>query len=455
MDNDDNYMLTLFSKIDHDTIIDNLFNIENNATSKHNIQNNYNENIFNEIIIFLKHKNRIIHGNYAFGLLLNKFNSGNHYEVHNINFYTPTPINDIIELCNILNKKNIKYLNCRETMTKGTYALYGNFIEYCNAVYMPDNIFSICPTINTFDILICDPWLLLVDLQSIIISPINNHDKLLKNYNHILSLDKLNIFKYPESSKHKPLIISNDDIHITNIIENILPSIISKFNCVFTGQLAYLFYTTSNNSNDFKISQIELITDGSINNILISLKDILKINSLDEHCSIKCYNPLLNYWNNRIIVFYKNKELINLLIAKQKNIPYIETPININHKNINFKISSFILTVNYFLINYLYRQLYEPDYIASNMDYVFSLFTSRNNYLSKNIKSVLDNTIYINDTDTYLNMNIIEITKEIKYNDIHLNGKFFYEPSNVTSNKSSNESNNVKEYNDNNNAKLI
>ena len=67
-------------------------------------------NIINDILTFLKQKKRKIYGGYALNELLLLNNSSEIiYEegsVNDIDFYTTDPINDIIDICDILQKKN-------------------------------------------------------------------------------------------------------------------------------------------------------------------------------------------------------------------------------------------------------------------------------------------------------------------------------------------------------------
>src|SRR5438270_214111 len=70
--------------------------------------------INNIILEFIKNKKRKIYGGTAQNMLIIAKNPSDaiydENQIADIDFYSPEPINDLIELCNALYKKNFKYI---------------------------------------------------------------------------------------------------------------------------------------------------------------------------------------------------------------------------------------------------------------------------------------------------------------------------------------------------------
>ncbi len=71
----------------------------------------------------------------------NKENIYDEDVLQDIEFYSPTPFEDLVQLSQILNKTH-KNIEVKEATHEMTYTLYVNFQAFCDASFMPKNIFS-------------------------------------------------------------------------------------------------------------------------------------------------------------------------------------------------------------------------------------------------------------------------------------------------------------------------
>ena len=80
------------------------------------------------IIKFIKDKKRIIYGGYAQNILIvNKnINDGfyKEFETPDVEYYSPDPLTDLIELCDIFKNKHFKYVQGTEGLHEGTYKIF-------------------------------------------------------------------------------------------------------------------------------------------------------------------------------------------------------------------------------------------------------------------------------------------------------------------------------------------
>ena len=97
------------------------------------------------ILTFIKSQKRKIYGGYGLNLLILDSNPKDAIyqaeDMPDIDFYSPEPLQDLIELCNILHELGFKKVSGREAMHKETYSLRVNGHLYCDITYMPANIY--------------------------------------------------------------------------------------------------------------------------------------------------------------------------------------------------------------------------------------------------------------------------------------------------------------------------
>ena len=348
---------------------------------------------------FIKKNNRIIYGGTAYYEIIksNKKNNKNIYKLwqrYDIEFYSPTPIKDLTIICKLLYKANFKYIVGKQSQHNETYSVFANFIQYCDITYMTQSIYDKIDTINIDDMLYIHPNLILIDIYRIYTDPLTSYwrlNKVIKRMKILLSSYKYNF----NTSKPIHFTPNNYNNLLKYVIDNILNT---NYKCIMTGQLAYLFYTSSQNSVNINlIEQLEIFSD-DIENITNEIKKIIlqyfynikKLNSYEKIFNVKNYSKFFQYWDKRTIFYLNLKPFITVIGSNNRCLPYIEKNID----NLKVYISSFILTFNYFFIGYYYEKIHNTNFYFKEKNILNSLLTSRNKYLSKHKKSVLDNTVY-------------------------------------------------------------
>ena len=344
--------------------------------------------ICNYIIKFIKKNNKIIYGGYAQNLLINKKNTNDTFykelygilynwpEIADIEFYSPDPILDILNLTNELHNLNYKHIECKEGIHKGTFKIFINFINYCDITYMPTFIYNKLPFINVKDIKCAHPHYMLIDTYRVIVDPLTSYFRLDKSINRFQILIKY----YPINNKYSKIIL-NDNINNNIIINYIIKKIIYKSNLIVIGLYGYNYYIKKiSKKNIINISYIELIS----NNITNDAKYIYKklVNKY-KNIEIKEYFPFFEYMDRRIEYYYNNNLILKLYGNNNKCIIY-----NYSSKK-NTYFGTFSLIYLYFLINYYY-------YLINNKNNIINL-----------IYKLLGNMIFFR--DKYLNYKNITI----------------------------------------------
>ncbi len=88
------------------------------------------------VATYIKKNKRKIYGGSAINLSIKTKNPEMAFytddELHDMDTYSPEPIKDVIELCDILNKKGYKNVIGREAIHKETYSVAVNGKAYCD-----------------------------------------------------------------------------------------------------------------------------------------------------------------------------------------------------------------------------------------------------------------------------------------------------------------------------------
>ena len=366
-------------------INDNLKNIEDKGKKgkalklKPNIME-YN-NVIKIILEYIKKKKRIIYGGKCWEALLKKKNPKvgfySEYEMPDYEFYSPQPINDIIELCDLLYKKGYKYVTGVDAQHEETYKLQVNYIEYCDISYMPKYIYNNMKTININGLLYPTFNFILIDILRIFNDPITSYWRMGKNGKRALEL-----FKYYDINLDGKFIkINNDNIILDYIRKDILVN--SKLIVIGYYAFNYFKYISLSEKEELYSPYYDVITNNykeDINNIFNKLKE--KFSNIEK---IE-YHPFYQFTGKRTSFIYNNKVILNIYENNNRCIPYK----NLEKKNI--KIGSFNIVFMYLLINNLYLRI-NKNSEKQNIDYMIkNLIDYKKKYLDKNNKTVLDNT---------------------------------------------------------------
>lgn len=357
---------------------------------------------------FIKKKKRIVYGGDAYDKLVRNVSSDFIYKPisrKDIEFYTPEPIQDLIELCNLLHSKGFPWVQGSQANHDESYKIFVDFDNLCDLSYMPRNVFGNMPVLKIDGIIYSHPSWILVDIFRQYNDPISSYwrlkDKtffraniLMKNYPLVLNTSK----------KVKKCNIHND------FKKEIFDLINSMDTIIFVGSICRNYYTTLDNDLDY--SNMEIISRNFYKDAKIINKHIEKVLG-KKHLSIKItmYRPFFQFWDehvefhldgNCLLKIYGNNEMCipynNLYIKKQK---IKKLQVGGHYKSINkddndhiIRIGTFILALNHLLIHRHYSYINRTDNYKIFEHMMKNMLEKRNEYLEKNNMTVMDNSPY-------------------------------------------------------------
>jgi len=378
---------------------------------------------------YIMKKKRIIYGGTAYNELIKQKNKKDAIYKENdckdIEFYSPKPIDDAMELANLLHEKKYKYVQVRQAMHAETYTIFVNFEQYCDMSYMPSNIFLNMPTISIDGLLYSDPMWILVDILRQYNDPVTSYwrlkDKTFFRANVLLKNYPLN-FKIQKEDKNKEEPTKYDSIK-SEIYKKIKP----LHTLIFVGSIAENYYLTR--STKINTTNMEVISTNYINDIKIInniISDILE--SKYKNIKINSYKPFFQFRDEHIEFILDNIVLLKVFGSNHKCIPFnilhltnnnIETIEKIQlggyFKKINkklvggttkttktantddtdiIKISTFMVLFQHLLVERHYLYINRLDKYKVFDSKLGSLLKIRNEYLNSKTLTVMDSSPY-------------------------------------------------------------
>ncbi len=361
--------------------------------------------IVNKVIEYVKNNKRKIYGSYSHNKVIIQKNKKDGFledlEVPDIDFYSPDPLHDLFEICNMFYNMGYNEVVGREAQHEETYKIYVDDIEACDISYVPRNIYNKIPFIEIDGINYVHPNWALIDYLRILTDPMTSWEiKLDKRFKRYYLLQK----HYPFQILNKSLDVNfkNNREKMLSIVNKIFRFILEKDTIIVCGLYAYNYYLYESKLkifNNTDINHYELIStdyEKDTKEIITLLKDFL-----GDEFKYEEHYPFFQFTDFSTRLYYKD-QLIGIIYGSNKKcLPYQKVKAIYFEKdkaelnNGNIKIASFNLLILFSLINYMYyRSLDDNKNKDLFMLTISHLIQIRNNYLDKNKKTIFNSGIF-------------------------------------------------------------
>jgi hypothetical protein len=395
----------MYRHIDEETILKNLSSLEDNA--KQIYLNKYEptiheiKNVNKDIINFIKEKKRIIYGGYAQNELIKlKSNDEGFYketDIADIEFYSPDPIGDTIDLVDLLYKKNYKYVEGKEGVHPETYKIFVNFINYCDITYMPKNIYDNCPRKEIDGLYYTHPHFMLIDAYRVYSDPMTSYFRLTKTFTRFNKL--MHYYPFNEDMLYNKVIFNNivatQQIHPKghNILRFIRHKIImttgidSKL--IVVGQYAFNQLMKISKAPETYLIDCSFyqVISTDYNNDIEKIQNIMKKEY--PNLKIKKYAPFFQFLDKSTEFYINDNLVLRVYASNDRCIVYRKS----EKKNTYF--GTYQLIFMYNLIQYNINKIRNIDIqINTYGSMLIRMMKARDKYLENNNKTVLDKTIF-------------------------------------------------------------
>lgn len=359
---------------------------------------------------FIRKKHRKVYGGTAQDECIKSVNKADaiydEYNFSDVEFYSPNPVPDMVELCNELYKKGYKHVTGSEAQHEETYKVSVNYNIYCDISYAPTRIYNGIQIIPIDGINYAHPHFMWIDFLRMFNNPMTagwrwdkmykRMYKLLKNFppefcNKNFQIPKTNPVYVNYHQKIKDLIINTD------LKESILINGFDTYN--------YLIRHAANDKNVDKMARTKY---GSSNlNDLITNVPFVDLVSIDYKKNVREiysflksvvpdtnklvleeYFPLFQFNDYSVIILYDDVPIVRILEATDSCVPYIETKSGLKYVSYQYLLMS--LLINKFRTHLEQDKTMYFNYIIA----ISNLIKARNIFLDENRLTVVDRSVF-------------------------------------------------------------
>lgn len=384
-----------------------------------------------EIMKIIKHfistKNRKIYGGTAINETIKIVNPDDViYDEHtfsDIEFYSPTPILDLVELTNLLYEKKYKYVIGKEAQHEETYTIFVNFQLYCDITYTPYNVYNGIKTIVIDKINYADPHFILIDQFRIINQPLTAaSQRWEKTFKRVYKLLK----NYPFEYFDKPITITKPTSEVSGYLSKIKNDFMGtkdvQETCLICGFEAYNFYIKHAISDRSVEQQARTVYDANkLANFIVNVPYLEFVSINYKHTVERLYNfikeivpdptkitlieyyPLFQYTGYSVFINYNNIPIAGVYETHGLCVPNVKT-------TKGYMYASYQYLLMFMLINKFREHLNKNREMYFNYSIAISnMVTARNHFLTKKKLGVINNTIFgefviscVGSTESYL-----------------------------------------------------
>jgi hypothetical protein len=372
----------------------NLDKIQDDAANEYKKNNEPNleeiGKVYSAIKDFIKRKKKIAYGGFSQNLLLLAKNSkeaiykevdGAYYnwpDLADIEFYSPTPIQDMIDLLEELHAKGFKYVEGAEAAHPETYKIFINFLNYCDISYMPLHVYNNLPYIEINGIRCVHPHFMMVDAYRILTDPMTSYwrlDKPLKRFPKLLKY-------YPLETKNK----MNFDVNTNkDVMKYIRKKLLMKSKLIVIGFYAYNYYAKKNDANDMikDLPFFEAISTDFHSDARHIYRHL--VHKYKSDITVKEFVPFITFTDHRVEYYYKGVLVFRLYGNNMRCTVYSYS----DKKKIHF--GTYNLVYMYMLFSYYYAYINRNKKDTDNYMAMLVHFNKvRNDYLNSHNITVVD-----------------------------------------------------------------
>lgn len=375
--------------------------------------------IINIILDYIRGKERKIYGGTAINELIKMENPADaiydDYHLSDIDFYSPSPIVDLVELCNLMYEKKFKHINGKEAQHDESYAIYVNWRLYCNISYVPKRVYAGIKTIPIDGIKYVDPHFIWIDQLRICTSPMVDSrlwEKTFKRQYVLLKYYPPEVFDTQIQFEKLSTEISDYFMRIKQEFL-VLPEI--EESTMINGMDAYNFYmryasgsqsggngmknsyknvayggrnSGGRNSGECNIPFLELSTINYFETVSKLYEFVKKIVGKPDLVSITEYFPLFQFIGYSVMIQYEGNPLVMIHEISYVCIPMIKASSGIKYAAYQYLLMS--LLMNKFRAHLDHdKQLYFNYGVA-----ISNLISTKKKYLWDNKLSVINNSAF-------------------------------------------------------------
>lgn len=371
------------------------------------------------VLDFIKKKKLKLYGGFALHMALINSSSdpdaciykSDELKAPDLDFYTPEPVNDMYELCNIIFSAGYEDTVGAEAQHHETYSVFVNGTNYADLSYVPRNIYHKIPFIDIDGIFVVHPHFALIDNYRQFNDPLTSFWRLEKVFTRTcktLSYYPMKEIKASlkipfDKNTYKPLMMDTIINHLKTINTTMILGFMG-FN-MFVRESGIENSKQHKHIKEYDVPYIEIITidfKKDAADILKLLKDTHKEDP--DGFNLIEYYRFFQYYDHSCTIYHRDVPLIYIYDNNQKCLPFIEVPSsnllkgkanNKKDQESKIQVGTFDMHVMMFMIlSIRYRVMDEKDMMIMYNGLVSHMIQIRNYYFGQTGKTLYDDTVF-------------------------------------------------------------
>ncbi len=397
---------------------------------------------------YIKEHKLKVYGGHAQNLTIKKYDALKQFytdpdDIHDYDTYSFDPINDGINIANILHQNGFKNVRFVEAQHFETYSIKYDKQTLCDLSYVPKRLYYEIPSEEIDGFVVCKALFYIIDFLRMFCDPINSSFRWDKQIDRFMLIQSV----FPVPDLKDPILI--DDVRVFPQINKSHKQLIRKYirqntDLLLTGLYAFNKYVSLNNKckknniiykETFKKFKNPVYTFISVTNYkesVIKFMEYLKINLKDDEISHREKYKFFQFKDTCTEVYINKQHVATIYKNNNICIPYV----TIN----NIKYCSFQYNLMFVYIENFYYHIYNeskplidkqenlpPKYTEDEYKKIASqLMKMRDNYLNSFKLTCFDASPY-EDFIVLCQGQILNSTQYKKISDKHYKG-FKYDP---------------------------
>lgn len=404
---------------------------------------------------FVKENKRKIYGGFALNKLIetvdknDKFYMDDDIGSWDIDFYSPTPIEDAKRIANILHKKGYRRIQAREAQHEETYKVFAETNDCADITYVPKNIYNKMPFKEIDGLYLTGPHFMMIDYYRVLTDPLISYQiRLEKTFTRLYLM-----------MKHYPLPVSTSNIDIIQpgrdldvIFRAVHKFLTDRPSTVVVGMYPYNHLLresgiieknkieirqTDNAKKQKKNQQLNYVDINyyevisthykkDAKDLIFALKE--KFPNSDKRVTYQENYPLFQYLGYSVDIMFDDEIVCRMYHNNSRCCPYFDVPAlyfkkgSFDTEKGSIRIGTFSLQMLYNLINVM-RAKTNDDANTKNLYYTMlsHLGMMKHHYMTKTQKTIFDDSLFqefvlrcVGDTLTPQMEKAIRIEKKIE-----------------------------------------
>jgi hypothetical protein len=381
---------------------------------------------------FVKEKKRKIYGGFALNKLIesvdprDKFYSDDDIKSWDIDFYSPSPIDDAKEIADRLKAKGFKHIQAREALHDETYKVFAETNDCADITYVPKNIYHKIPFKEVDGLYLTGPHFMMIDYFRVLTDPLTSYFRLEKTFTRLYLMAKH--YPLPKNTSSIDIVPPERDLDVAmHTVHNFL---INRETTITVGMYAYNHLIReskinergknikrsgkpgnirNNKNNDSKtninyvdINYYEIVSTHyktDARELIMTLKDKFSVSS--GRITYRENYPFFQYLGYGIDIFFDDDIICRMYHYNSRCTPFFDVPaLYFKHNTYDeekgkIRIGSFATLMLYNLINVM-RARTNDDHNSKNLHYILisHMIEMKNYFKERTGKTIMDESLF-------------------------------------------------------------